>query len=232
MPALVSNILPKSELPPGLQLRARMFTALLRCIPRILVKTKVLNVTIVNHEAVPRTGPAIVASNHLSNSDPVIMWGTQLRIAVAIAKAELWQVPIVKQVMTVLGHIPVDRTMPGSGDVRRQGENVLRNGGLLLLYPEGKRSSDGKLLELKDGCAKLALATGAPIVPAAIMGSNTLLPIGASKPNRHAAVTLVYGTPIHPSNFSDNPDAVQLMLDELRRQLLEMLGQHQPTPVS
>jgi 1-acyl-sn-glycerol-3-phosphate acyltransferase len=207
--------------PRGLQPHAWVLTRALRVIPRTLAKHQVFKVEVVNREVVPATGRAIVACNHLSISDPVFLWAALRRNAVAIAMSELWRVPVVNLIMWLLGMIPVERGNPVSGKrAIRAATRQLENDGLLIIYPEEK-CSRGELLPLKAGVAVLAFATGAPIIPAGIRGSNLVKPLRSKlwQVNKEHQVILRFGSLIDPHQFT-GPNRVDDLLAELREQML------------
>lgn len=119
----------------------------------------------------PAEGPVIVAANHLSNLDPVVVGCLFRRNITFLAKAELFRIPVLKTVIKVLGAVPLHR---GRSDIAamRTAMEVLREGRVLCLFPEGTRSRTGELLPLKQGVAMLAWKSGAPVLPVALWGTN------------------------------------------------------------
>ncbi len=139
-------------------------------------------------EHVPRTGPAILASNHLSFLDPVLLPVAVPRPVSFLAKAEYFTAPgplgrAMAAFFRAIHQIPLDR----SGGQRSAGaleaaRAVLAEGQLLGIYPEGTRSPDGRLHRPKLGVARLALQTGVPVLPVAMIGTQRLQPPGARLP--------------------------------------------------
>jgi 1-acyl-sn-glycerol-3-phosphate acyltransferase len=135
-------------------------------------------------ENVPKSGPAILASNHLSYADWLFMPLTLPRRVSFVAKAEYFDSPGIKGWLQKLffsgsGQIPIDR----SGADAAQGalisaKGVLAKGELFGIYPEGTRSHDGKLYRGKTGVARLALETGVPVIPVAVVGTDVVAPPG------------------------------------------------------
>lgn len=156
---------------------------------------------ITGEENFPATGPVIVASNHLSFLDGIILSALMPRRVGFITKASLANAPGIKgKVMTfvydVLGLIPVDRS--------RQSESVaalepalklLGQGGVFGVFPEGTRSRDGRLYRGRTGVAFSALSTGAPVVPVALKGTERLQKPG-SRIIRPRKFELHIGTPL------------------------------------
>ncbi|GAB2533704.1 lysophospholipid acyltransferase family protein [Nocardia heshunensis] len=210
--------------PKGLGKRAWVATHLVRRILRTLAWSNFVHVTVIGREHVPASGAAIVASNHLSMLDAVFLWGALRRRAVAIAMAELWSWPVVGWLVRRLGQIPVVRRDSESGRAATaQAEQILRHGGVLIIYPEGRLVAPGEREPYKPGVAKLALATGVPIIPVATTGTDGVLPTrrargdGPAFDRRHP-VTIHFGAAIDPADF-DDPDK---LLDHLRQRIEDL----------
>ncbi|MFE9770260.1 lysophospholipid acyltransferase family protein [Streptomyces sp. NPDC005931] len=141
-------------------------------------------------ENVPAEGPAILASNHLSFSDSFFLPAVLDRKVTFIAKAEYFTTPGVKGRLTAaffkgVGQLPVDRSgARGAGEAAvRSGIEVLERGELFGIYPEGTRSPDGRLYRGKPGgLARVALATGAPVIPVAMIDTEKIQPPGKVVP--------------------------------------------------
>ncbi|WP_040815378.1 lysophospholipid acyltransferase family protein [Nocardia concava] len=213
--------------PKGLGKRAWVTTQLVRRILRTLAWSNVVNVTVIGRDRVPAAGPVIVASNHISMLDAVFLWGALRRRAIAIAMAELWSWPIVGWLVRRLGQIPVVRRDNESGRAATaQAEQILRHNGVLIIYPEGRLVAPGEDEPYKPGVAKLALATGVPIVPVATTGTDGVLPTRRTRGdgpafNRRHPVTIHFGHPINPADF-DNPDK---LLEHLRHTIEDLRAQ-------
>ncbi|TNM31059.1 lysophospholipid acyltransferase family protein [Streptomyces sedi] len=141
-------------------------------------------------EHVPAEGPAILASNHLSFSDSFFLPAVLDRRVTFIAKAEYFNSPGVKGRLTAaffrgVGQLPVDRTGGrGAGEAAiASAIAVLERGELFGIYPEGTRSPDGRLYRGKSGgLARVALATGAPVLPVAMIDTEKIQPPGKVVP--------------------------------------------------
>ncbi|MRH89457.1 1-acyl-sn-glycerol-3-phosphate acyltransferase [Nocardia sp. SYP-A9097] len=207
--------------PKGLGKRAWLTTQFVRRILRTLAWSNFVRVTVIGRELVPATGPVIIASNHISMLDAVFLWGALRRRAVAIAMAELWSWPVVGWLVRRLGQIPVLRRDSESGQsALSQAERILRYGGVLIIYPEGRLVAPGEDEMYKPGVAKLALATGVPIIPVGTTGTDRVLPMrrlrgDGPKFDRTQQVTIHFGAPIDPADF-DDPDK---LLDHLRQRI-------------
>jgi 1-acyl-sn-glycerol-3-phosphate acyltransferase len=154
-------------------------------------------------DELPREGPLILAANHASNLDAVVLGAWLIpklgRRIQWLGKRELFAWPIVGWVAANNGVHPVDR---GAADVEafRLARRILDEGHVLFVFPEGTRSPDGSLQHAHDGVASLALRTGAPIVPIAIAGSNRVWPRGQKIPHPGGRVTLRVGRPFRAAD--------------------------------
>jgi 1-acyl-sn-glycerol-3-phosphate acyltransferase len=152
-------------------------------------------------EHVPATGPVIVASNHLSFADSMVIPIVVPRRVVFLAKEDYFTGTGVKGALVRgwfegIGMVPVDRDDTRSAleslDVALE---VLGRGEAFGIYPEGARSRDGRLYRGRTGVAHLALTSGAPVVPVGLVGTERLQPVGASVP-RLVRVTVRFGPPL------------------------------------
>jgi 1-acyl-sn-glycerol-3-phosphate acyltransferase len=154
------------------------------------------------HDNVPKTGPAILASNHLSVIDSIILPSSVSRQVYFLAKDEYFigsgiKGAVMKQLMYGLNQIPVDRSGGRASLMALDAAlPVLREGKLLGIYPEGTRSPDGRLYRGRPGVAKLALDAPAPIIPVAIFGTDKVQPIGARLPRVRVDVQIRIGEPL------------------------------------
>ncbi len=151
----------------------------------------------VDRDALHVEGPLIVASNHISNVDPVVI-GSWLSPALGrhlhwLGKEEAMRWPLVAWALRQNGVFGVRR---GAADVDafRLAKRVLDEGHVLVVFPEGTRSPTGGLQEAKDGLAILALRTGSPILPVGISGTDRFWPRGG-KPHIGGSVTMHVGRP-------------------------------------
>ena len=144
-------------------------------IPLLKLRLKVK--TLQGREHIPRTGAAIIASNHCSGLDHVVLPAMTKRVIYNISKIEHFQSPVRGWFFKHWGVIPLDR---GRGDnaALEQAKDVLRGGELFCIYPEGTRTLDGKLHKGHTGVARLALETGAPVIPVAMLGTFEKKPKG------------------------------------------------------
>jgi 1-acyl-sn-glycerol-3-phosphate acyltransferase len=126
-------------------------------------------------ENVPRTGPVILASNHLSYLDPPLIGTALRRWPVYMGKAELFQKPLLGWICRQLRAFPVERGMADRAALKHSLQH-LAQGGALVIFPEGTRSETGELGEPEMGLGMLAYRSGAPVVPVYLHGTDQALP--------------------------------------------------------
>ena len=179
-------------------------------------------------ENIPKDGPAILAANHLSFLDSIFLPASLDRPVYYLGKSDYfsgWQ----RYFFENVGVMPVARQGGDAGEASLQkGEEVLRAGHLLGIYPEGTRSPDGRLYRGKTGPARLALRTGAPIIPVGLVGTDDVLPTGAKMP-RMAKVGIRIGRPLDLASryegMAEDRFALRSATDELMYELMMLSGQ-------
>ena len=151
------------------------------------------NYRVIGAENMIEEGPCIIAANHCSYLDPPLVGVACKRAIHYLARKSLLDVPILGPILPQLNVIPVDQRNADRsalmGAIR-----VVRNGGAVLIFPEGTRSPDGKLQPAQPGIGMIAAKTGAPIVPVKIVGSFASLPKGGLIPHR-SSIEVVFGRP-------------------------------------
>jgi 1-acyl-sn-glycerol-3-phosphate acyltransferase len=181
-------------------------------------------------EHLPAHGPVIVASNHLSFIDSVVIRLAAPRRVVFLAKDEYFtgrgpRGRVVRWFFTAIGSVPVSRgqhrAAVGALDTARQ---VLAAGGVFGIYPEGTRSLDGRLYRGRTGVAWLALTTGATVVPVALTGTDRLQPVGARLPRPHR-VTVRFGAPLRFTGDPAQARTRRAVTDEVMLAIGELSGQ-------
>lgn len=181
---------------------------------------------------VPATGPAIIASNHLAFSDSIFMPLMVRRKVTFVAKAEYFTGTglkgwLVKMFFSYTGTIPVDRT--GGRAARASLDTqlrVLREGNLAGIYPEGTRSPDGRLYRGKTGVARLALESGAPVVPVVMLNADEVQPPGRIIP-RFRRVKIRFGPPMDFSRYAGMAGdrmVERAVTDEIMYELMQLSG--------
>ena len=182
---------------------------------------------------VPASGPVIVASNHLSFFDSVVIPVVVPRKVVFLAKSDYFEGSGVRGAFTKawfegLGMLPVDRddtrAAIASLDVALE---VLGRGDAFGIYPEGTRSRDGRLYRGRTGVAHLALTAGVPVVPVGLVGTERIQPVGSRLP-RVVPVSITFGEPVQVAGrFDDVPlgKARRLLTDEVMEAVRALSGQ-------
>jgi 1-acyl-sn-glycerol-3-phosphate acyltransferase len=160
-------------------------------------------------ENVPRTGGVILAPNHLSYADwPAVALFSYVyghRYPVFMIKSAVFEVKILGPLMYKLGQLPVYRGRGDAGLVLKLAEQALAAGACVIVYPEGTASRDPDLWPMvgKTGAARLALTTGAPVIPIAHWGAQDILPYGSKKPKLfpRKTVRMAAGPPVDLSGY-------------------------------
>ena len=179
---------------------------------------------------VPGTGPVIIASNHLSFSDSIFMPLVVPRKVTFLAKSEYFTSPgpkgLLKKITFIaLGQVPVDR----SGGRRSEaalitGLKVLAEGKCLGIYPEGTRSPDGRLYKGRTGIARLAIESGAPIIPVAMFNTEKIQPTGTVVP-KVMRVEMIFGEPMYFEGDSSDLLYLRDVTDKIMATIQSLSGQ-------
>ncbi|MET7653801.1 MULTISPECIES: lysophospholipid acyltransferase family protein [unclassified Streptomyces] len=186
-------------------------------------------------ENIPAEGPAILASNHLSFSDSFFLPAVLDRKVTFIAKAEYFTTPGVKGRLTAaffkgVGQLPVDRSGGrGAGEAAvRSGIEVLERGELFGIYPEGTRSPDGRLYRGKPGgLARVALASGAPVIPVAMIDTEKIQPPGKVLP-KIMRPGIRIGEPLDFARYQGMEHdrfVLRALTDEVMYEIMKLSGQ-------
>ena len=154
------------------------------------------------HDRVPVAGAAIIAANHLSFFDSVALALAVPRPLRFVGKAEYMDSWKTRRLFPALGMIPLDRHSPRQAyRALRVAADVLADDELFAVYPEGTRSPDGSLGDGRSGVGHLSVTTGAPIIPAGIMGTDRIQPRGARLPRPFRSAIVRFGSPIYPGSY-------------------------------
>ncbi|SMG11457.1 lysophospholipid acyltransferase family protein [Dethiosulfovibrio salsuginis] len=177
-------------------------------------------------ENVPSLPPFIMAVNHCSNLDPVVVGAAFPHRLRYLAKVELFQgSKIFAWLLRTLGAIPVSReSSQSAGGALKTFLQLIEEGQAVLLFPEGARSVDGRLKPLEGGVALLAMKSGVPVVPVYISGTHRAMPVGSSRIGWNK-VSITFGEPIEPKALADGvavKEARSIFLKELESRLSSM----------
>jgi 1-acyl-sn-glycerol-3-phosphate acyltransferase len=183
---------------------------------------------------VPRTGPAIIASNHLSFSDHFFAPLPLPRKVVFLAKSEYFTGRGIKGLFSRMffsgvGQIPVDRS-GGEASERalNTGLRVLADGNLLGIYPEGTRTPDGRLFRGKTGVARLALEARVPVIPCAMIGGFEFQPPGRITPRLAIRPGVRFGPALDFSRYyglETDRIVLRAVTDEIIYAIMTLSGQ-------
>src|SRR5499427_2246260 len=178
---------------------------------------------------VPRRGPAILASNHRSFIDSVFLPLVVHRRVTFVARAEYFESWKTAWFFRAVGMIPLKR---GDGSASERAlaaaREVLDKGGVLGIYPEGTRSPDGRLYRGHTGVARLALESGAPVIPMAMVGTFELMPSGRLWPRLRFRPGVRFGKPLDFSRYAGLKSdllVLRAVTDEIMYALMELSGQ-------
>ncbi|SES14995.1 lysophospholipid acyltransferase family protein [Lentzea albida] len=195
-------------------------------------------------ENIPTDGPVILAANHLSFIDSVVIPMVVPRRVSFLAKAEYFtgtglKGSLSRWFFSSLGHVPVHR---GKGRDARAAldtaAEILARGDAFAIYPEGTRSLDGMLHRGRTGVARMALESGAPVIPVGIIGTDKVQPVGSRFP-KIVPVTVRFGEPLDFSRYEGMEESLPVLrsvTDEIIYRILDLSGQeyvdaYQKTPV-
>jgi 1-acyl-sn-glycerol-3-phosphate acyltransferase len=169
-------------------------------------------------ENIPKTGPVIIAPNHMSyldwGTDAVFFYGSG-RYPTFLIKASAFKVPFIGKMLYGCGQIPVNRGAKDAAQALKQAEEALGEGAAVIIYPEGTATRDPDLWPMvgKTGVARLALATGAPVIPVARWGTQVILPYGSKKPKLwpRQTVRTVAGKPVDLSEWAGKQNSAKAL---------------------
>jgi len=213
-------------------LAIRFGSLVLRTIARLIIRIRVEG----DLSAIPESGPLIIAANHASSADPVLIGaflnGRLRRPLNWLGKRELVETPVIGWFMRQAGIHPVDRA---TADVEafRTAMAILDSGNILTVFPEGTRSRDGALQPVREGVAVLALRSGAPILPVGVADTDKVWRKGSLLPRPGKSVTVRYGRPfvladeLPSSVLSDRRQAKEAATRLIMSRIAELLPPRQ-----
>lgn len=196
-------------------------------VARLLFRPRILG-----RRNVPKSGAVLLASNHLSFADSIVITMVAPRSVSFLAKASYFTGTgfkgwLSRSFFSGVGAVAVERGAGAAAqDALNSGLEVLERGDAFSIYPEGTRSLDGRLYKGRTGVAWLALTSGAPVVPVALTGTQNIQP-GGSGPIRLARVTVEFGTPLNLAHHgsAESGKARRAATDEIMAAIHRMSGQ-------
>jgi 1-acyl-sn-glycerol-3-phosphate acyltransferase len=185
-----------------------MFYALSRLVTMALFRV-VWRPVIEGREHIPTSGPVIVASNHMSFIDSIVIPLAMPRRVAFLAKAEYFEGRSLaslprRMFFQTFGAVPVERDQQRNAQASLDlAADVLARGEAFGIYPEGTRSRDGRLYRGRTGVGWLAVKSGARVLPVGLIGTNRVQPVGARMPRVHR-VTVRFGEPVDPADYVEH----------------------------
>lgn len=173
----------------------------------------------VEHLAPPR--PAVLVCNHQSWFDVFALAGHLPVDFRFVGKRELARIPVFGAAWLACGHIAIDRSNRAAAirSLNEAGRRLTEDEAVVVMFPEGTRSTDGRLLPFKKGAFMLALQLGVPIIPVAVAGTRAIMPKGAWTV-RPGTIELRFGAPIEVTNYAAADRDV--LVDIVRQRMLEL----------
>jgi len=185
------------------------------------VKAAGIKVEIVGLENVPVGESCIFVSNHRSNLDPPVLIPAMPGMVSVFLKKSLMKIPLLGTAMRMAKYIPVSRGHEKE-EARKSVEyaaSVLKDGLNIMLFPEGTRSPDGRLLPFKKGGFYLAADTGAPMVPVVIRGTAEMMPKGTLKIVKVGTAVVEFLPVVRPGDFATKEELMGAVRGEMERAL-------------
>ncbi len=179
-----------------------------------------IGMKVYGEEHIPAKGPFIIVCNHASYFDPPLV-GTAVRhhLIHFMAKEELFRNPFMNWFLRYVHTFPVRRGRIDKEAVI-QAFRVVKNGGVLGIFPEGTRKQQGILGKFHDGFAGIAIRAGVPVLPAAVVNSRTL-------PKKRGPVQVIFGELVNPpENKRADKETIRQFSEEIREIVLAMLNRH------
>lgn len=190
----------------------RVGQALCRPIMKVFYRYK-----FINNNSIPHEGAYIIASNHMSFSDPVLLGLGQRRRLFFMAKQELFKNKFFAGLIRALGAFPVERGA-GDGKAIKTGEDLIKEGNVMTIFIEGGRTKTGEFMRPRSGCALVAQQMQVPVIPACIT-------ITGNPKYRFAKRVIHFGDPLTPQQLGLTPDgdrrqlknATNMIMDEIKK---------------
>ncbi|HEX9888376.1 MAG TPA: lysophospholipid acyltransferase family protein [Nitriliruptorales bacterium] len=183
---------------------------------------------------IPGEGPAIVAANHRSHADSLAIGVAAQRPVRFLGTRELEDWPVVGRWLPALGMVPIERGAADAAALDRIAQ-LLEAGQVVVIYPEGGRSRDGRVHRPRGGIARLAAQTGARVVPCGVTGTEVAWPVDGRPRIRRHRVSVAFGAPLQAPR--DDPRSRREFVETLHDHLVHLSGaaaatHHLPTPVT
>lgn len=187
-----------------------------------------LDVTHVDCHNVPTEGPVMLAANHLAFIDSLLVMYSLNRPVSFLGKSEYLDHPVARRLFPMTGMLPLDRSGRHARVTLNRVHEILAEGGVVGVHPEGTRSRDGLLGHAHGGVAQMALRANAPIVPVALVGTDQAQPVGQRLPQFRGRVEIRYGAPIGMGRWAKNRRTRQArteLTEEVMQSIAALSGQ-------
>jgi 1-acyl-sn-glycerol-3-phosphate acyltransferase len=198
-----------------------VLTPVLRVCYRVRVEGK---------DNLPAEGPIILAANHRSFLDSIFLPLVIRRRVTYVAKAEYFDSKKTAWFFRAVGQIPIRREGGSASDrALVSATEVLESGGVFGIYPEGTRTRDGFTHRGHTGVARLALRTGAPVVPVGLVGTDECQPTDSKLPRLFRTVHVRFGAPIAPERYAHDAEgiAARQLTDEVMFEVVQLCGAYE-----
>ncbi|MGH9828871.1 MAG: lysophospholipid acyltransferase family protein [Blastocatellia bacterium] len=184
-------------------------------------------------ENVPKTGACIITPNHATYLDPILMTIPIHRRIHYMTWSKVFEIPVIGSLARLFGAFPV-RIDTVDAAAQREASDLLENGKVLMMYPEGGRTINGRLMPFKLGAFRLALTHGTALVPVAIEGAYKVWPAGKLLP-RPGRVKITYLPPIEVAKLEaatkvELRERARLLASEVKHQIAGVLGESLEDP--
>lgn len=170
---------------------------------------------VIGRDNIPSSGPVILCCNHIANFDPPFLGTFVDREIHFMAKAELFKIPIFKQLLRKINAFPVKRGLSDK-QALRTGLNILKEGRVLGIFPEGTRSKTGELRKGLSGAGFFALKTDAAVVPCAIIGPYKLF----------KKVKIIYGKPMDMTPYREKRASAEEVTAVIMNEIAQLIHEY------
>jgi 1-acyl-sn-glycerol-3-phosphate acyltransferase len=177
---------------------------------------------VIGSENVPEKGGVIVAANHASYLDPPVIGVALKRQATFMAREGLFKIPLLGAFVRTFS-FPVRRGRPQPSTIK-EAVKRLKRGELIVMFPEGVRSVDGRLLDAKRGVGVITAISGKPVVPTLIEGTKKALPVGTSF-LRPAKITVKFGKPLMIYKEETDKEIQEMICKNIMEEIKKLKGQ-------
>lgn len=164
-------------------------------------------------ERIPKSGGALIICNHLSNLDPVVVQASCNRPVCFLSKRELFANPVAKNIIQWFGAFPIDRDNPDRKAIQHAAE-LIKQGRLVVIFPEGRLSETGKLLPIQTGFALIARISKCPIITCRLKNTDKVMPYAQVIPRLSFRRLEVHWGQLIPSTMAQKTDELLALVEK------------------